>query len=727
MGYPDQGATPATSASVHVTWPVRSGAVPPLAEKYSTRPESAPSLAEALRRSRAVTLTSSPQAGLEAADLANACGKTQLAVLYAETEWQTRAIDLLVWIDASSRASILCGYAEAAASCGVGSPLTGAETVAATFLEWLAHADVRWLVVLDDLTDTRAIEGLWPQGPAGRVVVTARDSDSLGDRSLCLELGAYSRRDAMSYLVGRLTSDPEQRRGAIELIEDLGLQPMALAQASSVITNSWLTCGDYRDHLAARQGQLAEATGTKPSGAAVAWMLAADQADVLLPGGIAQACLAFAALLDGHGIPVDVFATTVACDFMAGARAGRDQPPEPAFSALQALERVGLVVIDRAGRPPTVQLNPAVQAAVRAASPPNLLVRAASAACSALVERWPDGDQLSRHAQLVRSCAQSVLRGGPDAIWANGCPTVFIRAGQSFDLGTLTESALDYWAALAGVSDRLLGPGHPDSMRLVENLATASKTAGHPEEAVAWRQRVADDRARALGSYHSQTLEAQVRVGRSMADAGDIPGAIALLDATLAASEASGAPGPEAAALRDELAAGYLAAGRADGAIKLLRQALAERERGQGPNHPETIDTRQTLAEAYAAAGRLKDAVSQFKRVIADRERVNGPRDRATLRSRGALAAAYLRAGRMANALEMYERIKADCERALGADDQDTLSASVSLAQAYYALGHLGNAIALLRTTVANCERVLPPDDPITRQAHESLLEIAGQ
>ncbi|HTA07558.1 MAG TPA: hypothetical protein VK836_03550, partial [Streptosporangiaceae bacterium] len=59
-------------------------------------------------------------------------GKTQLAVYYAESQWRARSIDLLVWIDASSAASIMAGYVETARII-TGTPLPGtAESVAAS-------------------------------------------------------------------------------------------------------------------------------------------------------------------------------------------------------------------------------------------------------------------------------------------------------------------------------------------------------------------------------------------------------------------------------------------------------------------------------------------------------------------------------------------------------------------------------------------------------------------
>jgi tetratricopeptide (TPR) repeat protein len=725
MGYPPSGVVPVSSAAAVVSWPVRSGAVPPLAEKFNTRPESAPSLGDALRRSAAVTLTSSHQAGAEAADLASACGKTQLAVFYAESQWQARAVDLLVWVDASSRASILSGYAEAAAATGSGSALASAEAVAAGFLEWLARSERRWLVVLDDLADPQDVEGLWPRGAAGQVVLTARGSESLGDRSLCLELGAYSRRDAMSYLVGRLTADPEQRRGAIELIEDLGLQPLALALASSVITNSWLTCGDYRDHIAARRARLAEVTGVKPPGAAVAWMLAADQADVLVQGGVAQACLAFAAVLDGHGIPVDVFATTVACDYMAGARAGRDRPPEPAFSALQALERVGLVVIDRAGRPPTVQLSPAVQAAVRAGSAAGVLHRAGTAALSALLEVWPQGDQRTRHAQLLRSSVVSLQRCVPDLPWASGCPPVLFRAGESFDSAGMSGPALHYWSELTTASDRILGPGHPDSMAMVERLSQAYVASGQVDDAISWYRRISAEWAGAFGPDDSRTLKARVNLGRVLVLAGLSDDAVGVLAAALKDCErVLGPAAPECQSASGELATALRATGQLGEAIRLYQRVLADAESRAGPRDPVTIATRQKLADTYLAAGRTKESLAQYKRALADSERSLGAEHPDTLRVRSALGVAYHRAGKMALSVQMNEQAYAASAQILGADHADTLAVAASLADGYYAVGRLGDAARLYREVLARGEAVLGPAHPLTQSARQGLAAV---
>src|SRR5580692_12601312 len=145
---------PATGPLVaSADWPVRSGLPPPLADRFSTRPETGPDLAMALDRSPMIALVPrSRRVGAGSShDWLRCTGKTQLAALYAESQWRARSIDLLVWIDASSPASILAGYVEAARGI-TGTRLPGtAESVAASFLGWLGQTETNWLVVLDDL------------------------------------------------------------------------------------------------------------------------------------------------------------------------------------------------------------------------------------------------------------------------------------------------------------------------------------------------------------------------------------------------------------------------------------------------------------------------------------------------------------------------------------------------------------------------------------------------
>ena len=709
---------------------MRSGPVPPLADRYVVRQESAPELRIELGRSTAVALVSA-QPGDGAADWPRACGKTQLAAYYAEAQWRARAVDLLLWIDASSRAGILAGYTEAAEAVSRSRPASSAESVAAAFLRWLSRTERRWLVVLDDLAAGDLLEGLWPAGrSAGQVVITAASRGCVDGLSqlLVLDVGSLSRREAMSYLVARLSADPDQRRGAMDLIEDLRCEPTALAQSTAVIASSRITCDDFRERFARRVPQLSHAGRGEPRYAtAVTWTLAVDRADQMLPGGSTHACLALAALLDGHGMPATIFTTSAASRYISGDRGSAEQAAEHADAALQWLEHLGLVDIDRSSAPAAVRMSGPLQHAVRGATPQEMRDQAGLAAAEALLELWP-ADAVRACAPLgVRSSAEALRRATAGLLWTNGCHPLLLRAGQCLDVAMLTGPAVEYWAELAAVSDRIFGPGHPDSMLLVDHLIRAFAAAGLTAQALDWSRRTVAEWARAYGGDQSRTLPARVNLGRVLVTAGLAGEAIGVL--TAAVEDCDRVFGPDhrdSREARDELAGAYRAAGKLEESIRLYRITLGDRERSAGPLDPGTIAARRELAAAYLADGRTKEAISQFKRALSDSERSLGADDSGTLRTRTALAAAYHQAGRMAVAVQMYEEARDGSARSLGPDHADTLAAAVSLADAYYAVGRLTDAGRLYEDAVARSERVLGPGHPLTQSARSGLAAISG-
>lgn len=165
---------------------MRSGTVPALADGFRVRLETDPGLAAEPPAGAAVALVparavaeaalAGPVAAPDAHDWLRSSGKTQLAAAFAESLWQAGGADLLVWIDATSRASVLSAYAAATATATGLLQASSCESVAAQFLSWLRETSRSWLVVFDDLADATNLNGLWPAGPAGRVLVTATDA-----------------------------------------------------------------------------------------------------------------------------------------------------------------------------------------------------------------------------------------------------------------------------------------------------------------------------------------------------------------------------------------------------------------------------------------------------------------------------------------------------------------------------------------------------------------------
>ena len=135
------------------TWPVRSGPVPSLLDGFSPRPDTAPALEPELVPGAAVALVP--------ADELSSSGKTQLAAYFAESLWRSNQIEVLAWIVATDRSSLLSGFVQAASAAGI-NYAGDAESVSARLIDWLATTDRSWLVVLDDLRNAADADGLWP-------------------------------------------------------------------------------------------------------------------------------------------------------------------------------------------------------------------------------------------------------------------------------------------------------------------------------------------------------------------------------------------------------------------------------------------------------------------------------------------------------------------------------------------------------------------------------------
>jgi tetratricopeptide (TPR) repeat protein len=742
--------------------PGRSGPVPSLADCFRPRTDTGQGLLGALGPGKTVVLTP-PGGQADPPDgWCGGTGKTQLAAFAAESLWQAGNIDLLIWVVATSRDSILTGLVQAFADTRGPDPGDDAQSVAARLIAWLAATDRRWLLVLDDLADAADMEGLWPEGASGRVLITTRNpaavSSDRGARQF--PVGAFSPREALSYLMMRLTADPDQRIGVADLLEDLACIPLALAQASALIATSGQSCRTYCEQFARRKTQIARTTGVEPPAAAVTWTLSLEEADRLAPSGTAQPVIALAALLDCHGIPGAVLNHAVTSEYGAAGLA------DPAFvrGALVNLERTGLLAIDPGNAARTVVLNSVVQAAVQGAMPPQMRDHMASVAARGLLQAWPEQDTEPWLALALRSCTASLRLAAGDALRASGAYPVLFRTGRSLASARLTGLAVGYWHELAVTSDRMLGPGDAHALAARDQLADACVAAGRVPEAIFLYERILDAPARTHGPDHPDTLAVQLSLCRALMAAGRAGDAIALFEKvasvcdrvhgpdhpdtlnaqgglagafqamgrfkeaaqlyerTLAVRERfQGRQHPDTLTARANLADAYRQAGRLKDAFPHYKRALADRERVLGVDHPDTIAARGNLASAYHQARRLKDAIQLYERTLADRERVQGPDHPDTIGARGNLASAYHSAGRIATALGLYERTRADCERILGADNPDTLASRANLAHAYHTLGRDTDAITLLRKTTADCERVLPPDDPLTLAVQESL------
>jgi tetratricopeptide (TPR) repeat protein len=745
---------------------VLSGLVPPLADSYTPRSETGLGLAASLNPRETAVLVTADEAARALGGLGGT-GKTQLAAAIAHALWDRQALNLLLWVTASGRDAVVTSYAQALADVGAPDPGDGPETGALHFLAWLAQTDRPWLVVLDDLTDPAVLEGLWPWGGSGRVMVTTNRPDTaLRARSpRVVEVGAFSRREGLTYLSTKLHADPDQWIGALDLATELGFLPIALAQAGALMADTGIDCREYRSRIAERrQRLLSTPVGAHSSTVAATAALALELADRMPPAGLARPALALTAMLDPNGIPGAVLTSQAACAFLTRARGATVVDEIQARTAVHNLARVGLVTVDTTSAARTVRVHTLVQAITRHTLSAAECDLAARSAADALVQAWPRRGVPPVFDQALRDCTARLRDLAGALLWSPECHPVLLRAGRSLDLAGLAGPAIAYWQMMVDISrptlgaghahtvfarDRLaaayeaagrpgeavamyeralaerergLGPGHPDTLTARSNLARAYRTAGRAADAVRLAERALAETERVNGPGHPDTLVAGTELGHAYLSAGLWPEAVTIFERTLAGREQVLGPGhPDTLTARGNLALAYRAAGQIREALPLYERTLTDRERFQGPDHPDTISARAGLASAYRAADRLKDAIPVYKRTLAERERIQGPDHPDTMTARGILADAYHSARKPKDALPLYERTLADRERVQGPDHADTITARGNLASAYYSARKLALALPLYERTLADCERVLGPDHPDTLASRGNL------
>ena len=754
-----------------------SGIIPPLADAYFQRLETGIDLKSGLFPGETVVLVHGGETDAVSVAMGGT-GKTQLAVDFTQALRNARAVDVLVWVTASSRDAIRAGFARAAGAVGAGDPDADARDAAVRFTAWLARTERRWALILDDLADLADLDGLWPAGPNGQIVITTRlpaaafgvGAHAAAGGLRIAPVGAFSRREALSYLGSRLTEYADQRIEALDLAEDLEGLPIGLAQAAAVMNANRLSCQEYRAQFGERRAYMSgrPVEGVSPTVLAT-WSLAAECAHQLVPAGLAWPALALTAVLDPHGIPGAVLTSPAACGFIAGrpsSATGADQ--NLARTAITNLAQAGLVSIDPTNAIRTVRTHRCVQAAVRAYLPPPDTDQVLVAAADALVQTWPepgDGrDGALELDQALRDCAVSLRAAGEprdalpqnagpqnagprnagprnpgpgpgpdagpahDALWLPEAHPLLFRLGQSLEDSQLGDSAMAYWQFMVAATTRRLGPAHADSLTAKERLAVAYESAGRFGDAIAMFAGALGDRERSHGPEHPDTIAARGRLGHAYAGAGLPAEAVALYEHMVAdSSRQLGLGHPITLTARAGLAAAYSEAGRTGESLTAFQMLSVDTERLLGPRHPTTLAARDNLAAAFLANGQTREALDRYKSLLADYEAMSGRDHPDTISARAALASAYRRSGRAKDAIAQYKRVLQDRERTAGAEHPDTIAARANLAFAYRSAGQLREAIPEYERTLADRERVQGPDHADTRTARCNLAAAYQQ
>lgn len=667
-------------------WPRRVGVVPLLADCFQDR--------AALRQWDRAVPGGEPVPTTWVVVGMGGVGKTQLAASFAERLWGDGAVDLLLWVTAGSRDSVIAGYAAAAAEV-VGSHHDDPERDADRLLAWLATTGRRWLVVLDDLANPADLRGLWPpSGRGGRVVVTTRRRDaSLSRRDRVLvEVEVFTPAEAASYFADKLAGHDRLAEGAAELAEDLGRLPIALAQAAAYLVNRGLTARQYRHRFAARGRTLAqvlpdadELPDDHRATVAVTWALSVESLNRSRGPNFAVPLLELASVLDANGVPVRIFTGQAVSAWLADGP-GRPTDVDDVLDALHLLQRFSLASVRPDEPNQAVKVHALVQRATREGTPEARMRQVARAAADALLEIWPETERASDFIAALRSNVVALNAVAGDHLWGHEAHQVLFRAGTSLGEAGMSAEAAAHFGSVAATAHRLLGEDHPDTLTALAHLGNLRGVAGDPGAAVEQLSALLVGRTRVLGADHQDTLST-----------------------------------------RNDLAYWLAELHRYEEAIGEWERLVPDQLRVLGPDHPSTLTTRGRLAQARTKVGAHAEAVAELEQVLADRVRVSGPDHPDTLMTRNSLAACVAEAGDPAAATRQLEDLLVDHIRVMGEDHPNTLAIRNNVAYWLGVAGDPAGAVARFERVVADKARIWGWNHPRTVYSRNNLAEWTGR
>ncbi|GAA2540675.1 tetratricopeptide repeat protein [Pseudonocardia hydrocarbonoxydans] len=174
---------------------------------------------------------------------------------------------------------------------------------------------------------------------------------------------------------------------------------------------------------------------------------------------------------------------------------------------------------------------------------------------------------------------------------------------------------------------------------------------------------------------------------------------------------------------RNTVAAGYLADGRLDRAVRALESLLDDCRAQLGEEDVDTLVVEGNLAVALVMGGHEDEGAMLMSANLARRERVFGDEHPQTLTARDAVAATHRLAGRLPEALWLYSRVAPQRNRVLGPSHPHTLTTRLGLGLTFAAAGDTAMALDVVTAALQDCDEVVVEQAELLRSC---LAELQG-
>lgn len=567
-------------------------------------------------------------------------GKTQTAVEFAYRHRDK--YEAVLWVPAETESQLVAGFAALATLLDLPEKDEAQQQLAVDAVQRWLQTHQNWLLILDNADDLKLASRFVPDGARGHVIYTTRSSVT-GRLARRLPLEKLSAELGAEFLLKR-AGKPSAHAApewddAKALSDSLGGLPLALEQAGAFIEENHLTIREYQRlyesegvKLMARHGDLGDDSHLPVT---ITFSVAFEQLETQNP--MAARLLRLCAFFAPDNIPEEILESEY-----------RDIDEALGGTLATELERTELIhdvcsrsLMTRDAADRSLSMHRLVQLVLResleaeekqawAAHAVNVLNAAFP---SVEFENWPLCERLLSHSLLcLDHAAQQDVETQQAARLCNQVAFYLSYRAQYAAAEPLYKRAL-------AVYEKVLGPEHPDTAAVLNNLANLYRDQGNLSEAEP------------------------------------------MLERALAIDEkVSGPEHPDTATDLNSLAVLYYAQGKLSKAEPLYKRALAIREKVLGPEHPDTAQSLGNLASLYCDQGKLSEAEPLFERALTIREKTLGSEHPDTATSLNNLAALYYDQGNLSEAEPLFERALEIREKALGDEHPLTLQARENLA-----------------------------------------------
>jgi CHAT domain-containing protein len=275
------------------------------------------------------------------------------------------------------------------------------------------------------------------------------------------------------------------------------------------------------------------------------------------------------------------------------------------------------------------------------------------------------------------------------------------------------------------VREKTLGPEHPGTVFILNNLAHTYNNLAQYDKALPLQQRALEINENALKPGHLDIAWSLNNLASTYRHLARYDKALPLQQRALAMREkVLGPEHPDTAWSLNNLASTYGHLAQHDKALPLRQRALTIFEKTRGPEHPDTAAGLNNLASTYGRLGQHDRALPLRQRALAIIEKARGPEHPNTAWSLNNLATTYGRLGQHDKALPLRQRALTIFEKTLGSAHPDTATSLNNLATTYGNLAQHDKALTLQKRALAIHEKVLGPEHPDTAWSLNNLASI---